>query len=168
MPSDLLKCSIESRNISPEAPFSHLFTPPAKLLFCWCRLKLVLQNLHCLPKAKILKFHFLWGESIRGMSTPRSTARKSWNKSCCLSTTPPQYQALVSSSQASTHAKKSMLCFPEPGGFTRRVNTGSKTFYMCHYTTQKNLLLTTEMRLDQRRSKRHRRTADKGVADNPR
>lgn len=134
MPSDLLKCSIKSRNVSPEAPFSPLVHSISQISFLLvlALLKLVLQNLQCLPKAKFLKFHFLCGQSIWGMSTPRSTARKSWNTSCCLSTTPTQYQTLVSSSQASTHADKTTLCFTQPGGFTRRANAGSKTFHMCH------------------------------------
>lgn len=95
-----------------------------------------------------------------------STEQQSWSKSCCLSTTSPQHQALVSSPQASTHADKSMLCFPESEVFTRRVNAGSKTFYMRHYTARKNLH-ATEMKLDQRRSKQHHRRADKGAGDNP-
>lgn len=128
-------------------------------------LKLVLQNLHCLLKPKFLKFHFLWGQSIWGMPVLRSTALKSWNKRRYLSSAPPQYQALVSSSQASTHADKSMSCFTEPGVSTR-VNAGSKAFYMWHYKAQEDLPHTTEMKLDQRRLMQHCRTADKGVADN--
>lgn len=167
MPSALLKCPIKSRNISPEAPFSHLFTSQISFLLALALLKLILQNLHCLLKAKFLKFHFLWGQSIWAMSVLKSTALKPWNKSCCLSSAPSQYQALVSSSQASTHADKSMSCFTEPGVFTRRVNTGSKTFCMCHYKAQEDLPHTTEMKLDQRRLMQQCRMADKGVADNP-
>lgn len=151
MPSPLLKCSLESRNISPEAPFSRLFTLPAKFEASSSKLVLPL-------KASFLKFHFLWGQSAWVMLTLRSTAWRSWNKSCCLRTTPPQYQALVSFSQASTHASNSMLCFTKPGVFTGIVHAGSKTFHMCQQTAQKNLLRTNEeMKLDQRRLKQQHR-----------
>lgn len=113
----------------------------------------VLLYLHCLLKAKFLKFYFLWGQHTGHTNTNEHGAAILEQE--LLSQHPsPQHKALDASPQASTHADKCMLCFPEPEVFTRTVNHGSKSFYMCHYTAHKNLH-ATEMKLDQRRSKQH-------------
>lgn len=69
MPSDLLKCSIESRSVSPEAPFSHLFTPPAKSFFCWYQLcwSWFFKTCTAFPKLNFLSFTFC-GDRAYGAS----------------------------------------------------------------------------------------------------